>query len=153
MWKDLLSYKPVVGIDVKYHDGRVSVVSLASMHCTLILDALALKDAMHQLLQPLFAHVGVVKVFHGDVDHASSLVASYDIEAKNFIFNTTDIANYFAMYCGAREDGRYPSLHTLCADYLEYELEKTSPQANWGHRPLSAHMIQCAAIEVFAIAQ
>jgi len=140
-----------VGIDVKYHDGRVSVVSLASMHCTLILDALVLKDAMRRLLQPLLAHEGVVKVFHGNVDHVSSLVASYDIEATNSIFNTTDIANYFATHCDALEDERYSSLHALCAEYLEYELDKTSPQANRGHRPLSSHMIHCAAIEVSAL--
>ena len=127
-WKDLLSYEQfVMGIDVKYHDGQVSVVSLASRQCTVIFDALALGDAMHQLLQPLFEHTGVVKVFHGEVDHVASLAFSYGILAYN-IFNIDDISVFY----GACEDGWYPSLHTLCGHYLGIELETTSPQAMWG---------------------
>ena len=57
-----------------------------------------------------------------------------------------------ALILAKLEDGRCPSLHTLCRNYLQLELEKTSPQAIWGQRPLSAHMIRCAAIEVSALA-
>ena len=121
-WNDLLSYEQfVMGIDVKYHDGQVSVVSLASTHCTVILDALALGDAMHQLLQPLFEHPGVSKVFHGEVDHVACLAFRYGLLANN-IFRTSDISLYYG-------DGRYPSLRTLCQNYLGFELDTTSPQA------------------------
>ncbi len=143
-WNDLLSYEQfVMGIDVKYHDGQVSVVSLASTHCTVILDALALGDAMHQLLQPLFEHPGVSKVFHGEVDHVACLAFRYGLLANN-IFRTSDISLYYG-------DGRYPSLRTLCQNYLGFELETTSLQADWWERPLPAHIIRCAANEVAAL--
>ena len=132
-----------MGIDVKYHDGQVSVVSLASTHCTVILDALALGDAMHQLLQPLFEHPGVSKVFHGEVDHVACLAFRYGLLANN-IFRTSDISLYYG-------DGRYPSLRTLCQNYLGFELETTSLQADWWERPLPAHIIRCAANEVAAL--
>ena len=76
----------------------------------------------------------------------ASLAFSYSLLA----YNIFDIAAISAFY-GACEDGWYPSLHTLCDNYLGLELETTSPQAIWGQRPLSAHMIRCAAIEVSAL--
>ena len=143
-WKDLLSHEQfVMGIDVKYHDGQVSVVSLASTQCTVILDALTFGDAMHQLLQPLFEHPGVSKVFHGEVDHVAWLAFRYGLLANN-IFRTSDISLYYG-------DGRYPSLRTLCQNYLGFELETTSLQADWWERPLPAHIIRCAANEVAAL--
>ena len=109
-------------------------------------DALALGDAMHQLLQPLFEHTGVVKVFHGEVDHVASPAFSYGLLAYN-IFNIADISVFY----GACEDGWYPGLHTLCENCLGLELETTPPQAIWGQRPLSPHMMRCAATEVAAL--
>ena len=102
---------------------------------------------MHQLLQPLFEHTGVVKVFHGEVDHVSSVFFSYGVVVNEPILNAADIS----VFHGACEDGWYPCLHTLCENYLGLELETTSPQAIWGQRPLSAHMIRCAANEVAAL--
>ena len=132
-----------MGVDVKYHDGQVSVVSLASRQCTVIFDARTLGDAMHQLLQPLFEHPGVVKVFHGEVDHVDWLAFRYGLLAKN-VFRLSDISLCY-------EDGRYPSLRSLCNNYLGFELETTSPHADWWHRPLPAHVIRRAANEVAAL--
>ena len=86
-------------------------------------------------------------MFHGEVCHVSSLAVSYGVEVNDPIFHTAHISVFY----GACEDGRCPSLHTLCRNYLQLELEKTSPQAILGQRPLSAHMIRCAAIEVSAL--
>ena len=42
-------------------------------------------------------------------------------------------------------------LRSLCQNYLGFELETTSPHADWWHRPLPAHVIRRAANEVAAL--
>ena len=73
----------------------------------------------------------------------SSLATSYGVVVNEPICNTAHLAYSFDGVC---EDGRCQSLHTLCADYLGCELDKTPSTANWEQRPMPAHMIQCAAI-------
>ena len=69
LWMDLLE-SPIVGIEVKCHQDQVCVVQLASGRRGLVLDALALKDMMRGLLQPLLREDRVYKIFHG---HCSDL--------------------------------------------------------------------------------
>ena len=57
--------RPYVGVDVKYHLDEVCVVQLASARHCVLLDAIALRGNMRDLLQPLMMDPEVWKVLTG----------------------------------------------------------------------------------------
>ena len=76
-----------MAVDVGYHLGMVCHVQLATQERTIVLNAWALSDLMHELLQPLLEDPCVSKVFHGASKHIFSLNFSYDIMVKGPIFD------------------------------------------------------------------
>ena len=89
VWDDLCSTweTSIMAVDVGYHLGMVCHVQLATQERTIVLNAWALNDLMHELLQPLLEDPCVSKVFHGASNHISSLNTSYDIMVKGPIFD------------------------------------------------------------------
>ena len=81
-----LSCTPIVGVDVEYHGNVICLIQLSSNQRTIVLDAITLHNWMQQLLQPLLHDDKVVKVFHGDIKHTSSLNLVYDIMVNKPIF-------------------------------------------------------------------
>ena len=143
LWADVWE-RPIVGFDVKCDFNRVCVVQLTTGRLALVLDALALEaDVMQAMLQPLLGHGRVCKVFHGHCNVLNCLASDFGIMVSEPIFDTAANAQQL---CGTWQEGP-PSLQLLCRQYLNYEMDTTLQTANWRQRPLSAEMLQYAAID------
>jgi len=138
-----LRERPYVGVDVECHFDKVCVVQLASARHCVLLDAIALRDYMHELLQPLMMDPDVWKVFHGHVNDVAWLHQNFGVVVTPD--QVCDTATYAEALDGAW-DGGQPSLQTTCMTYLHYDLDKSYKTADWSQRPLSDEMLDCAAM-------
>ena len=128
-----LRENPTVGVAVECHFDEVRVVQLASARHCVLLDATALAHVMHELLQPLMMDPQVWKVFHDHDNVVLRLLHTFEIFMPPDQF--LDLANYA------------PSLQFLCEAYLHYDLDESYKTADWSVRPLSAEMLEYAAID------
>ena len=139
-----LSCTPIVGVDVEYHGNVICLIQLSSNQRTIVLDAITLHTWMHQLLQPLLHDDKVVKVFHGDIKHTSSLNLVYDIMVNRPIFCVAEEALKLDKEC---EYGGFRPLRTLTQHYLGYDLPEVHSMGGWQQRPLPPQMVQRAALD------
>ena len=93
-------------------------------------------------------HAQVVKVFHGDIRHCSSLDFSYGIMVGGPIFDVAEKALWLDGVC---EDGGFRSLRTLCQVHLKLELASLPSMGSWLDRPLPEVMLQRAALDAHVL--
>ena len=134
---------PYLGIEVRCCFDEVCLVQLASATRAVVLDALALKDVMRELLQPLLSDIRVSKVFHGHVHLTWWLSSNYGLTVHEPIFDTLTLAQTIDV---SWEYYGQPSLQLLCKLYFDYDLDETYHMADWRQRPMPTEIIQNAAI-------
>ena len=133
---------PYVGVTVECVHSNVCVVQLSSARHCVLLDAIALGDIMHALLQPLMMHENIQKVFHGHEDEVTMLSNEFSIMVPHAqIFDTRT-------YAGDRLGLTDLDLKEVCAALLHYDLGISDKSPDRHQRPLSAELLHEAAIHV-----
>jgi ribonuclease D len=136
-----LTGEPLLACDLEadsmhHYREKVCLVQISVPGATFVIDPLACPDL--SLLGPLFADPAVVKVFHG---------ADYDVRSLHRDFGMA-IANLFdtmiaCQFLGEKEVGLAAQLKKR----FGVELDKRFQQADWSRRPLSAEMLDYAALD------
>ena len=132
-----------VGVDVGCHIDVVCVVQLASARHCVLLDAIALRGKMRDLLQPLMVDRDVWKVFHGH-DGVAALYQNFGVVVPpDQVWDTETMAQGLDYFC---DDEAQYSLQAICKAYLHYHLDTRYKTADWDQRPLSDELLDSAAI-------
>lgn len=128
-----------LAVDLEHHSHRsfqgfTCLMQLSTRDRDFILDTLALRPAMHQLLE-VFANPSIVKLFHGCESDILWLQKDFGIYVVN-CFDTYHAAKLL----------RYPalSLAHLVQVHCGVSLNKKYQLSDWRQRPLSAEMLQYA---------
>jgi ribonuclease D len=116
---------------------KVCLVQMAADGTTVVIDPLALESL--SLLNPIFADPSICKVFHGADYDVRSLYRDHDIDIQN-LFDT----QLASMFLGIKET----SLEAIVASHFKVELNKKYQKKDWSRRPLSAEMVEYAALDV-----
>ena len=133
---------PCVGVTVECDHSNVSVVQLSSARHCVLLDAIALGDIMHVLLQSLMMHENTQKIFHGHEGEVTILSNEFSITVPHAqIFGTRTSADD---RLGLTDLG----LKEVCTALLQYDLRISDESLDWRQRPLSAELLNEAAIHV-----
>lgn len=124
--------------DSMHHfEEKVCLVQLGTRASCYIADPIAIED--FSALRPLFAHPGIVKIFHG---------ADYDVRCLYRDFGIT-VENLFDTELAARFLGyRATSLEAVLARHFNAILDKKYQKKDWSVRPLPGEMTAYAADDV-----
>lgn len=133
--------EPILAVDSEsnslyaYHE-RVCLIQFSSLTEDFLVDPLALSDLSP--LATLFANPNIEKVFHA---------AEYDLLTLKRDFGFT-FANLFDTMIAARTLGyRSIGLGSLLEAEFGIHLDKRYQRANWGQRPLPAHLLEYARLD------
>ncbi len=137
----ILGQAKIIGVDLEadsmYHYfEKVCLLQIATESATYVVDPLALRDL--SALQPVFSNPRIRKVFHGADYDIRSLYRDFRLEIENLF--DTQLAGKFL---GLQETG----LEALLRNRFQVELNKKFQRADWSRRPLSAEMVEYAAMD------
>ncbi len=137
----VLEQAKIIGVDLEadsmYHYfEKVCLLQVATESATYVLDPLALRDL--SALQPVFSNPRIRKVFHGADYDIRSLYRDFRLEIVNLF--DTQLAGKFL---GLQETG----LEALLRNRFQVALNKKFQRADWSRRPLSAEMVEYAAMD------
>jgi len=133
-----LRREPVLAIDTESNSlyayrEQVCLLQISTSENDYLIDPLELGDLSP--LQPLFSDANIEKVFHA---------AEYDLICLRRDFGF-DFNNLFDTMIAARILGyKQVGLGALLAEYFNVQVEKRYQRANWGQRPLPAHLLDYA---------
>lgn len=138
----ILEKEEAVGVDLEadsmYHfQEKVCLLQLSTKDKNIILDTVQIQDLA--LLQPLFAHQRIKKIFHGADYDVRSLYRDFNIEI-NHLFDT----QLASMFLGIKETG----LEAVLYKRFNATLDKKYQRKDWSKRPLPDDMIAYAANDV-----
>ena len=138
----ILGGEKIIGVDLEadsmYHYfEKVCLIQLATESHIFVVDPLAVKNLSS--FRPVFADLGIRKVFHGSDYDIRSLYKDFGIEV-NHLFDTQIACKFL----GLRETGLEAVLRTK----FQVTLDKKFQKKDWSARPLSLEMIEYAATDV-----
>ena len=137
-----LAKQRIIGVDLEsdsmYHfKEKVCLIQIASAQATAIIDPLQIKNL--SLLEPLFRHADIQKVFHGADYDVRSLYRDFRIAVNNLF--DTELA---CRFLGFKESG----LNAVLKKKYNIQLDKKNQRKDWSKRPLPEDMVAYAAKDV-----
>jgi len=137
-----LAGQRIIGVDLEsdsmYHfKEKVCLIQIASAQATAIIDPLQIKNL--SLLEPLFRHADIQKVFHGADYDVRSLYRDFRIAVNNLF--DTELA---CRFLGFKESG----LNAVLKKKYNIQLDKKNQRKDWSKRPLPEDMVAYAAKDV-----
>jgi len=142
----------LIGVDLEYHTelnssniGFVCLLQLSTITTDYIIDAILLRDKIHQYLAKIFESEDIIKAFHGCDNDLIWLKVDFDIDVMN-LFDTAR-AHMYAK--GNKHE--HLSLATITKIYLNIQLPKLYQTADWRVRPLPKGMIDYARNDSYVL--
>uniref|UniRef100_UPI00358FFE1D exosome complex component 10 isoform X2 n=1 Tax=Myxine glutinosa TaxID=7769 RepID=UPI00358FFE1D len=135
---DLMKYKEIA-VDLEHHSyrsylGFTCLIQLSTSDKDYILDALVLRGHLH-LLNRVFTHPGILKVFHG---------ASMDVIWLQRDFGVYVVSMWDTAEGSRLLTGRRAGLRHLLLQYCDVSADKRYQLADWRIRPLPDEMVRYA---------
>jgi len=141
----------VLGVDVEYHEvrpgvGFVCLVQLATADGRgLVIDAVALREHIHDALQGVFSDPNVVKVLHSSHNDLRWLQCDFELSLVN-LFDTHAAAVTLELTRQGIE-----GLKDLIQHYYGLNLSKAYQCSDWRVRPLPLPMYAYAATDALVL--
>uniref|UniRef100_A0A0G4I5E9 3'-5' exonuclease domain-containing protein n=1 Tax=Chromera velia CCMP2878 TaxID=1169474 RepID=A0A0G4I5E9_9ALVE len=143
-----LALSPVIGVDVEHHaggsyEGTTCLLQVSDGSCEFVIDALALRDSIGELMGPLFSDGSVVKVLYGADNDVTWLQRDFGLRL-NGLFDVRRAVSGLGM----RETSLVDLWKRTCGFEMSTAEKHLLQISDWSQRPLSAEQLLYARVDV-----